>query len=196
VRARAVILDRDGVLDDPVPDPRSGGLPESPYDPADVRLAAGALAGVRALRAQGFLLVVASNQPAAAKGTVSLESLWAVHERVEALLREGGMVLDGWYYCHHHPAGVVPELSGLCDCRKPAPGLLLRAAEEHDLDLAASWMVGDSDADVEAGRRAGCRTVLIEHPGSAHRRSASVDPTLVAADLAAAAVAIERRRIR
>ena len=124
--------------------------------------------GVRALRDAGFALVVVSNQPAAAKGTATLEELEAVSARVRELL---GVEFDGWYACLHHPDGVVPGLAGPCDCRKPAPGMLLEAARELELDLAASWIVGDTDADVGAGRAAGTRTVLVEHPGSAHRRT-------------------------
>ena len=125
-----------------------------------------------------------SNQPAAAKGKVPLEQLLAVHERVLALLREQGVHLDASRLCLHHPEGVVAELTGPCDCRKPAPGMLLDAAEELDLDLASSWMVGDTDADIAAGTAAGCRTVLIEHPGSAHKRLRAVNPDVIAENLA------------
>ena len=86
--------------------------------------------------------------------------------------------------CLHHPDGVVPELSGPCDCRKPAPGMLVDAARELDLDLERSWMVGDTDADVEAGRAAGCRTALILNAASAHKRSREVGADLEGPDLA------------
>lgn len=178
----AVFLDRDGVIVEPVPDPRSG-RPESPYRPQDVTLAADAVAAIRALRAAGFVLVAASNQPAAAKGNATVDELRAVHERSVALLAAERADLDDWRYCLHHPHGADPELGRPCDCRKPAPGLLRDAAQDHGLDPAASWMVGDSDADVEAGTRAGCRTVLIEHPGTAHRRTGKAVPTLWATDL-------------
>jgi len=184
--SRAVFLDRDGVLIELVLDPRHGTY-ESPYRSPDVSLAAGAAEALGRLQDAGFRLVVASNQPAAAKGTVNAAALQAVHDRVVELLAAEGIELDAWRYCFHHPHGVVPELSGECACRKPEAGLLLNAASELGLDLAASWMVGDSDSDVEAGRRAGCRTVLIEHPGSAHRRSGSVRPDLHASDLRDAA---------
>jgi D-glycero-D-manno-heptose 1,7-bisphosphate phosphatase len=179
---RAVFLDRDGVLNDPV-----GTPPESPYRPDDVRLAPRAAEGVRALKDAGYALVVVTNQPAAAKATATREALAAVSARVRGLL---GVEFDGWYTCLHHPNGVVPELSGACDCRKPAPGMLLQAARELGLALAESWIVGDTDADIEAGRRAGTRTLLIPHPGSAHRRSGAAAPDLEAADLGAAAAAI------
>jgi D-glycero-D-manno-heptose 1,7-bisphosphate phosphatase len=119
------------------------------------------------LRQAGFLLIGASNQPAAAKGKVSTDDLRAVHERVVDLLADAG--LDDWRYCLH-------RAQDGCDCRKPRAGLLLDAARDHGIDLASSWMIGDADTDVEAGIAAGVRTVLVEHPGSAHRRSGNAQP--------------------
>jgi len=178
----AAFLDRDGTLNELVPDP--SGIPESPLRPADVRLIEGAAVAARALAQAGFALVCVSNQPAAAKGKVSIEQLHAVHERVLELLREQGVHLDAYRLCLHHPQAVVPELAGACACRKPAPGMLLDAAEELHLDLASSWMLGDTDSDVIAGHAAGCRVVLIEHPGSAHKRVAEASPDRVASSLA------------
>jgi D-glycero-D-manno-heptose 1,7-bisphosphate phosphatase len=190
----AAFLDRDGTLNEFVPDPVSG-LPESPLRAADVHLIEGAAAAVRQLAQAGFALVCVSNQPAAAKGKVSLERLLAVHERVLELLREEGVRLDASRLCLHHPEGVVPELSGPCACRKPAPGMLLDAAEELGLDLASSWMLGDTDSDVVAGHAAGCRTVLIEHPGSAHKRFAKERPDVVASNLAAGVAQLLKERL-
>jgi len=170
----AVFLDRDGVVNEPAWDPVDGRY-ESPIDPKDVALAEGAVDGLRALIVAHCVTVVASNQPAAAKGKATLDDLHAVHARVVELLAAEGIVLDDWRYCFHHPQAVVPDLGGTCTCRKPEPGMLLAAAEEHAIDLAASWMVGDSDSDVVAGRRAGCRTVLVEHPRSGHRRAGEVE---------------------
>jgi D-glycero-D-manno-heptose 1,7-bisphosphate phosphatase len=178
----AVFLDRDGVLNELVVDPLSG-TGESPLAVADVRLVAGAAMGAGALARMGFALVCVSNQPAAAKGRVSVERLLAVHERVLALLAREGVCLDASRLCLHHPDGVVPELSGPCACRKPAPGMLLDAARALDVDLGASWMVGDTDADVGAGAAAGCRTLLIEHPASIHKRRSRPRPDLTASDL-------------
>jgi D-glycero-D-manno-heptose 1,7-bisphosphate phosphatase len=196
VSRAAVFLDRDGVLNDPVADAHRGGPPESPYRVEDVRLAAGAAEGARQLRDAGYALVVVTNQPAAAKGTATVDALEAVNARVRWLLADAGVELDGWYTCLHHPNGSVAELSGACECRKPAPGLLLQAADELGLELADSWIVGDSDSDVGAGERAGTRTVLVAHPGSAHRRSDAVGPDLQARDLADAAEGILRARPR
>jgi D-glycero-D-manno-heptose 1,7-bisphosphate phosphatase len=187
--AVAVFLDRDGVLNDPVLDP-ADGRPESPLRAADVMLVPGAAEACRTLRDAGHLLVVVSNQPAAAKGKASLEDLWAVHDRVAGLLEDAGALIDDWYYCFHHPDAVVPALRGPCECRKPAVGMLRDAAAVHRIVLPESWMVGDSDADVAAGTRAGCRTMLVEHPGSAHRRGGLAQPSATARDLREAAARI------
>lgn len=186
-----MFLDRDGVITEPVLD-TGLATPESPYHPSDVALIDGAADAIRGLRGVGWLVVGVSNQPAAAKGTATLDQLADVAARARTLLSEAGADLDDWRYCHHHPRGAVAELSGPCDCRKPAPGMLVAAAAAHGIDLSASWMVGDSDTDVETGRRAGCRTILVEHPGTGHRRRGSELPTLTAPDLPAAASLIGR----
>jgi D-glycero-D-manno-heptose 1,7-bisphosphate phosphatase len=181
----AVFLDRDGVIIDPVLDP-AAGRHESPYRPEDVALARRAADGLRLLRELGASLVMVSNQPSAAKGTCSTEALAAVHEAMRRRLADEGLGLDDYRYCFHHPEGSDPALARACACRKPEAGMLLEAAEALEVDLERSWMIGDSDADIEAGRRAGCRTILVEHPGSAHRRGDAA-PDACAADLLAAA---------
>lgn len=195
---RAAFIDRDGVINELTPDPDSG-RPESPLQVKDVVLVAGAAAALRSLAACGLLLCGVSNQPAAAKGTVTTGELDAVQRRVIELLAAEGVTFDAFHVCLHHPDGIVPELSFACDCRKPAPGMLLDAARALDVDLAASWMIGDTDADVQAGAAAGCRTVLIEHPGSAHkrgradRRDRAGLPDAIVPDLAAAVALILAR---
>jgi D-glycero-D-manno-heptose 1,7-bisphosphate phosphatase len=190
----AVFLDRDGVINEPAFD-RVDGRAESPHRPRDVTLAAGAVEGLRALRGAGFLLVVVSNQPSAAKGKVTLAELRAVHERVMALLAAEDVSVDDWRYCFHHPTGAVPELTGPCACRKPAPGMLLDGARDHDVDLAESWTIGDSDSDVDAGRAAGTRAILVEHPSSPHRRTGDSRPDASVRNLSdAAAFVLANRR--
>jgi D-glycero-D-manno-heptose 1,7-bisphosphate phosphatase len=182
----AVFLDRDGVLNELVPDLRTGD-PESPLEVSDVRLIAGAAAGARELARAGFALVCISNQPAAAKGKTTIDQLQAVHERVVELLARELVHLDASRLCLHHPDGVVAALSGSCDCRKPQPGMVLDATGALGLDLGTSWLIGDTSADVEAGHRAGCGTVLIEYPDSAHKRERVVRADALAQDLAYAA---------
>jgi D-glycero-D-manno-heptose 1,7-bisphosphate phosphatase len=181
-----VFVDRDGVLNQLVVD-RSSGKPESPYRAEDVLLMPEAVAGLQALQRLELPVVVVSNQPAAAKGTTTLEHLHEVHQAVEDRLREAGVDVAAYRYCFHHPEGTDPVLGVACDCRKPATGMLLDAASELGVaSLAASWVIGDSDVDILAGRAVGAHTILIEEPASAHRRG-NVEPEVRAADLAEAA---------
>jgi D-glycero-D-manno-heptose 1,7-bisphosphate phosphatase len=184
-----VFVDRDGVINELVPDPVSG-RPESPLRPGELTLIPGAATALAHLADAGWRLIGVSNQPAAAKGLTSLEELEAVQARVLDLLAADGVHFDAFKLCLHHPDGVVPELTGACDCRKPAPGMLLEAARELDLDPAGSWMIGDTDGDITAGRTAGCRTVLVEYPGSAHKRDGDAAPDTIVRNLAAAAAFI------
>jgi D-glycero-D-manno-heptose 1,7-bisphosphate phosphatase len=184
--AGAVFVDRDGVINELVLD-RDSGRPESPLSVDDVRLVRGAAAALRNLASEGWRLVGVSNQPSAAKGLISLDELHAIQARVLELLAADGARFDDFRVCLHHPEGVVPDLAGVCDCRKPAPGMLLAAADDLGLDLGGSWMVGDTDGDVWAGRSAGCQTILVEHPDSAHKRTAQPRADAIASDLIAAA---------
>lgn len=184
--ARAAFVDRDGTINELVPDPHTG-RPESPLRPEDVSLIPGAAGALRALAAAGWRLVGVSNQPAAAKGVVSAQQLDAVQARVLELLAAERVRLDAFRICLHHPDGVIPELTGACECRKPAPGMLIDAAQALSIDLARSWMIGDTDADVRAGHAAGCRTVLLAHEPSSHKRSGDAEPDLMAGDLDQAA---------
>jgi histidinol-phosphate phosphatase family protein len=184
----AVFLDRDGVLNELVANAR--GVGESPLRVGDVRLIEGAAAAMLELARAGYLLVCVSNQPAAAKGQVSVEQLRAIQLRVVELLARNGALLDASRLCLHHPDGVRAALTGPCACRKPAPGMLLDAASLLSVDLSRSWMVGDTDADVLAGQAAGCATALVEHPASAHKRSGATGPDLHAHSLARAAAQV------
>lgn len=152
--ARAVFLDKDGTLIDNVP-----------YNaaPDRIRLADGAGDALRSLRRAGFRLFVVSNQSGIARGLIAEEAMVTMQAHIALLLQRDGVALDGFFYCPHWPQGQVARFSVHCDCRKPAPGMLLRAAREHAIALTDSWMVGDILDDVEAGRRAGCRTVLIDN---------------------------------
>jgi D-glycero-D-manno-heptose 1,7-bisphosphate phosphatase len=160
---KALFLDRDGTLNEMVYDD-THGLFDSPRRPEQVRLVAGAAGFMAEARRAGYALIVITNQPGLAKGTMTPADLEAVNARLAELLAAQGARWDALYFCPHHPTGdpgrVAPYVTA-CDCRKPRPGMLIEAAREHGLDLAASWMIGDGVNDVQAGHAAGCRTALI-----------------------------------
>lgn len=147
----AVFLDKDGTLVEDVP---------YNVDPARLRFTPRAVEALRLLAAHGYALVVVTNQPGIALGRFDRAALFRLQAALTARLADAGVHLAGFHACPHapEPPGGAPG----CDCRKPAPGLLRRAAEAHRLDLPRSWMVGDILNDIEAGRRAGCRTVLLD----------------------------------
>ena len=160
---RALFLDRDGTLAEPRHYPR---LPEELviYEGIGDRL--------RQLQAAGFRLVVVTNQSGLARGYFDGPALDQMHAHLTSELNQFGVRLDGIYHCPHHPDGVVPELAYRCECRKPQPGMVLRAAAELDIDPRRSWLIGDILDDVEAGNRVGCRTVLVD----LHTESSPTDP--------------------
>lgn len=182
---RAVFFDRDGVLTEPIWNPATGEH-ESPHALGDLVLCADAVAPLRQLSEAGYAFFVVSNQPSYAKGKTSLEAIRAIAEAVTAQFRAAGVTFLASYYCYHHPRGIVPEFSGPCACRKPEPQFLLQAAAEFDVDLRQSWMMGDRDSDVLCGQRAGCRTILIEHPQATAHQGTST-PDYRAANVGAAA---------
>jgi len=153
---KAVFLDRDGTIN------RYVGFLRSPKE---LELLPGVAEAIRKINTSGYLAVVCTNQPVIARGEVTAAELQEIHNKMETLLGLEGAYIDGLYYCPHHPhkgyKGEIPELKIDCDCRKPKPGLLLRAAKDFNIDLGSSWMVGDGENDMKAGRNAGCRTALI-----------------------------------
>lgn len=111
--------------------------------------------------AASYKMIIASNQPGIAKGHMSEETFDGIREKMKAALARDGAFLEAEYYCLHHPEAKVESLRQNCECRKPNPGLLLKAAQDLDIDLSQSWMVGDGLTDVQAGRAAGCHTMLL-----------------------------------
>ncbi len=174
----AVFFDRDGTL---IEDP--GYLSHADQ----VKLLDGVAEALKELSLLGYKTVVVTNQSGVARGIVSEEMLGRVHERLQELLALKGAALDGIYYCPYHPEGVVPKYRRDSNWRKPEPGMLLAAAEEMDLDLTQSWMIGDSGRDIEAGRRAGCRTILVRPDSTGHEASDDGKPDYVAVNIREAA---------
>ena len=149
---KAIFLDRDDTL-----------IEDLGYinHPDQVKLLDGVAEAIIELKAMGYKLIVVSNQSGVAHGIVSEEVLGQIHARLRQLLAESGARLDGIYYCPYHPDGVVPKYRKDSDWRKPNPGMLLAAADEMDIELSRSWVIGNSGRDIEAGLRAGCKTVLL-----------------------------------
>jgi D-glycero-D-manno-heptose 1,7-bisphosphate phosphatase len=169
---KAVFLDRDGVLNELVLNPATGEY-EPPHSPDDLLLFPDVIESLRILQDAGFELFLVSNQPDYAKGKTSLETIQAVHTRLDQILKANGIHFRDYYYCYHHPNGIVPGYSFACECRKPKPYFLLKAARDYGIDLAVSWMVGDRDTDIECGKAAGTRTIMIEEPRSTGSRGSS-----------------------
>jgi D-glycero-D-manno-heptose 1,7-bisphosphate phosphatase len=187
---RAVFLDRDGVLSEEVFYARTGRW-EAPLVPADLALCRGVAPALRRLAEGGYPLFIISNQGAFARGSTTLAALWAVHQRLIALLALEGIHFEDCLYSFSHPEGVVPYFSGSSLERKPGPYLLLVAAARYDIEAARAWMVGDQDTDMACGRAAGARTILVANPHAGARASGS-SADFRAADLGEAAAVILR----
>lgn len=156
-KQKAVFLDRDGTINI-----YKGFL----RNIDDFELISGVADAIKKINESGYLAIVVTNQPVIARGEVTFEQLEKIHNKMEMLLGLEGAYIDGLYYCPHHPhkgyEGEVSELKFDCECRKPKPGMLLKAAEDFNIDLSKSFMVGDGGNDIQAGKSAGCKTVLID----------------------------------
>lgn len=155
-KQKAVFLDRDGVINKYV-----GFL----RDIDEFELIEGVTEAIKKINESGYLAIVVTNQPVIARGEVTYDELQEIHNKMETHLGKEGAYLDAIYYCPHHPhkgyEGEIPELKFDCECRKPKPGMLLKAAEDFNVDLSQSWMIGDSESDIAAGKGAGCRVAFI-----------------------------------
>lgn len=160
---RGAILDRDGTLIDFHRDPELGAV-VSAFHPDQIRLLPGVIEGLRALADAGFQLAIATNQPGAAKGQIPWSAIARTNDALVGQLAREGITIAEVAVCGHHPEGGPGgdvTLVRACDCRKPAPGLLIGLARSLDLDVAQTWMIGDADADVGAAHRAGMRAGLL-----------------------------------
>jgi D-glycero-D-manno-heptose 1,7-bisphosphate phosphatase len=151
---RAIFLDKDGTL-----------VKDVPYnvDPEKIHLTPYALDALKLLQDNGYNLILISNQSGIAHGYFTESDLRPVKHKIEQLLHSNKVTLKDFYYCPHHKNGTVAAYAVECECRKPQPGMLLKAAEEHTIDLMNSWMIGDILDDVEAGKKAGCKTILLNN---------------------------------
>lgn len=155
-KQKAIFLDRDGTINKYV-----GFLKNID----DFELLPGVAEAIHEINESGYLAIVVTNQPVVARGEVSFAELGRIHDKMETLLGEKGAYLNAIYYCPHHPdkgfPGEIKDLKIVCDCRKPKPGMLLKAAEDFNIDLSQSWIIGDSENDILAGKSAGCKTVFL-----------------------------------
>lgn len=156
-KQKAIFLDRDGTINKYI-----GYL----HRADEFELTVDSAEAIGLINKSSYLAIVITNQPVIARGETTFEELEEIHNKMETLLGNEGVYLDGIYYCPHHPhkgyEGEIPELKFECACRKPKPGMLLKAAEDFNIDLSKSYMIGDSDIDVEAGVNAGCKVIKIE----------------------------------
>jgi D-glycero-D-manno-heptose 1,7-bisphosphate phosphatase len=152
-RNRFIFLDRDGVI---TADP-----PHYAHRKDQVHLIRGSAEAIRFLNEQKWGVIVITNQSGVARGMYGEKDIQIFHEEMERQLHEQGAHIDGVYYCPHHPEGIVPAYRMICECRKPKPGMLLRARDAYHIDLSSSILVGDKTTDLQAGRSAGCTTILV-----------------------------------
>lgn len=155
-KQKAVFLDRDGTIN------RYIGFLRNIND---FELLPGVAEAIKRINNSGYLAIVVTNQPVIARGELTFEQLEIIHNKMETLLGAEGAYLDGIYFCPHHPnkgfVGEVSELKYDCECRKPKPGMIMRAARDFNIDISSSWIIGDGENDIKAGKAAGCKTALI-----------------------------------
>lgn len=157
---KAVFLDRDGVVNELIYH-REQGIIDSPFTVAQLQIIDGVPEAIRIFHDIGYKIIIVSNQPGIAKKHMSMKTFEAIRQHIIDELISKGANIDAEYYCLHHPQAKVPKLKEVCDCRKPKPGLIIKAAGELDIELKVSWMVGDGLTDIQAGKNAGCKTILI-----------------------------------
>ena len=169
---KAIFLDRDGVINYPVLDPNTKEY-AAPWNPDDFILCEGVIESLKTLIDTGFKLFIVTNQPDYAKGKTNLENLKLVHNKMHSIFMENNIKFTDYYYCYHHPQGIVPEYSIRCQCRKPGNLFLKQAETKYGLNLVDSWMIGDRDVDIYCGQSAGTRTIMINLKESRDRATSS-----------------------
>lgn len=157
---KAVLLDRDGVINEIVYYPEYGLL-DSPLNPMQFNLLTDVTEALRIFNNIGLKVIIISNQPAIAKGKMNLELFEQIRIKMRNDLKKYNVHIDGEYYCFHHPEAKIIEYKVNCECRKPKPGLILQAAKDNDLKLSKCYVIGDGISDVQAGIAAGCKTILL-----------------------------------
>lgn len=160
MKNKAVFLDRDGVINEIVYHKEMGIL-DSPANPDEIKLLPDVGKAINKFHDLGFKVIIISNQPGIAKDKFTIELFNQMKQKINEELKKQGSSIDAEYYCLHHPDGKNKDYTLVCECRKPKPGLILKAAEELNIDLKSSWMIGDGITDIQAGINAGCKSILI-----------------------------------
>lgn len=160
MKNKAVFLDRDGVINEVIYH-KEMGIIDSPFTVEQFKLLPKVAEAINIFHDLGFRVIVVSNQPGMAKYHFSIDVFEKIREKMNTELKKDDAEVDAEYYCFHHPYATVKKYKKICNCRKPKPGMLQKAAEEHNIDLSKSWMIGDGITDIAAGQTAGCKTILI-----------------------------------
>ena len=169
---KGVFLDRDGVLNYPVLNPKTMEY-EAPHHKDDFMLFPGVIEALKKLLDLNYNLFLVSNQPDFAKGKTTLGNLLSVHKKMDSIFTENKITFSKYYYCYHHPQGIIPEYTINCKCRKPGNLFLKDAKLSFSLDLSDSWMIGDRDVDIYCGQSAGTKTIMIKQEYSKDRAGKS-----------------------
>ena len=170
--SKAIFLDRDGVINRLVWNPSTNEY-ESPHHVKDLEIYPWTMDALCRLGNMGYLLFLISNQPSYAKGKTPIENIQNIHDALHCLFMEHHVNFSDYYYCYHHPHGIVPELTRTCQCRKPGTLFLSMASEKYGILLQDSWLIGDQDSDIYCGQSLGLRTILIREQCSSKKRGKS-----------------------
>lgn len=182
---KAAFIDRDGVINKMIYH-RDHGLIDSPFTASQFELLPGVIPALNDLWHLGYKLIIVSNQPGIAKGHFTMDTFRKIREKMQDIFHRNQIKITDEYYCLHHPDAVIPEYKKNCNCRKPDPGLLLQAAEDHNVNLEESWMIGDGVTDIQAGDRAGTKTAFVGKEKCYYCKKfdeVDVEPDLVASSL-------------
>jgi len=160
MKNKAIFLDRDGVINEVVYH-KEMGIVDSPSSVDQFKLLPDAGKAINKFHKLGYIVVLVSNQPGLAKDNYNFDVFEKIKEKMQNKLSKDGAKIDYEYYCLHHPDAKIEKYHIICECRKPNPGMILQAVEDHNIDILKSWMIGDGINDIKAGNAAGCQTILI-----------------------------------
>jgi D-glycero-D-manno-heptose 1,7-bisphosphate phosphatase len=160
MKNKAVFLDRDGVINEMV-FYKEIGIIDSPASVEQYKILPKVPLAIKNIKKLGYKIIIISNQPGIAKNKFTPEIFEKIRDKMITELNNSGAEIDAEYYCFHHPYATVKKYKKICDCRKPKPGSIIKAAKDHSIDLSKSWMIGDGITDIKAGHDAGCKTILI-----------------------------------